>query len=106
NDGRIDPLTFIYESLGTVSAAAPFGAPTVLIEDVQFNRRRFLHEWPRRPWPFRKFDRMRAERLQIFKKTVYEELDPSGLDSPGEKRTILAAAVPIQRPATPVPGPD
>ena len=77
NDGRIDPLTFIYESLGTVSAATPFGAPTVLIEDVQFNRRRFLHEWPRRSWPFRRFDRMRAERLRIFKKTVYEELDPS-----------------------------
>jgi hypothetical protein len=76
-DGRIDPLTFIYKSLGNVSAARPFGAPTVLIEDLQFNRRSFLNEWPRRSWPFRMLDRRRAERRRIFKESVYEELYPN-----------------------------
>jgi hypothetical protein len=82
-DGRIDPLTFIYESLGNVSAARPFGAPTVLVEDLQFNRRSFLNEWPRRSWPFRMIDRRRGERRRIFKESVHEELHPN---APGEAR--------------------
>ncbi len=81
-DGRIDPLTFIYESLGTVSAARPFGAPTELIEDVRFSRRGFLAEWPRRPWALRMLDRKRAERLRMFRKTVYEALHPNALAQP------------------------
>jgi hypothetical protein len=44
---------------------------------VRFNRRGFLTAWPRRAWPLRMVDRKRAERLRMFRKTVYEELYPN-----------------------------
>ena len=64
-DGRFDSVSIVYSSYPTITANRPFGIPTELLEDIQFNEAEFKKKW--KPSLFWFLDRNRRNRKRVFK---------------------------------------